>query len=95
MEEKKVKKLNPANKQEEPTVEQLKNYCNQLLAQRNELAQRYEQATGVLNKLPILFEVIKYREVFPEEFVKACVNEVMLILLPPKAEKKEEEEEKK
>lgn len=92
MEEKKLKRVNSA-KQEEPTVEQLKNYCDQLLAQRNQLAEQLSKTTNVLNKLPILFEVIKYKEVFPDEFVQACVNEVMLIMLPPKEEKKGEEEE--
>jgi len=90
MEEKKIKKLNTAKGQKEPTVEDYKNYCDQLLQQRNQIALQLKEATNVLSKLPILFEVIKYREVFPEEFTKACVNEVMAIMLPPvEAEKKD------
>lgn len=90
MEEKKSK-MAPVK---EPTVDELKNYCSQLLAQRNQLAEELREATNVLNKLPILFEIIKIREVFPEEFIKACVNEVMITLMPSKEEKKEEEKQK-
>lgn len=91
MEEKKLKKVAKEG-HEEPTIEELKNYCNQLLIQRNQVAEELKKVTGVLNKIPILFEVIKNKEVFPKEFVDACVNEVMVIMLPPREETSEEKE---
>ena len=57
MEESK-KKVNVAP--EEPTTEQLKNYVNQLMAQRNELAKQLGEITSAVNKLPWLFKVLKY-----------------------------------
>lgn len=74
----------------EPTVEELKNYCNQLFQQRNELANQLTQITNITTKLPWLFKVVEFKDVFDDEFVKGCIKELQAILTPAK-----EEEEKK
>ena len=87
-----VKKLNADNTAEpkQPTYEELKNYCDQLMIQRNQLGQRLQQVTNVLNKLPWLFEVIKARDVFNKDFVERCVNEIEEIMTPPEEGDKED-----
>ena len=86
------KKLNAGNAAEpkQPTYEELKNYCDQLMIQRNQLGQRLQQVTNVLNKLPWLFEVIKAREVFNKDFVERCINEIEGIMTPPEEGDKED-----
>ena len=86
------KKLNAGNAAEpkQPTYEELKNYCDQLMIQRNQLGQRLQQVTNVLNKLPWLFEVIKARDVFNKDFVERCVNEIEGIMTPPEDGDKED-----
>ncbi len=74
----------------EPTVEELKNYCNQLFQQRNELANQLTQITNITTKIPWLFKVVEFKDVFDDEFVKGCIEELQAILTPAK-----EEEEKK
>jgi hypothetical protein len=77
----------------ELTVDQLKNYCDQLLAQRNELAQRLNIVSSITNKLPWLFKVIENKEYFSSEIVNRAIAEVGIILYPPQKEEKEEEKE--
>ena len=86
------KKLDAVNAAEpkQPTYEELKNYCDQLMIQRNQLGQRLQQVTNVINKLPWLFEVIKAKEVFNKDFVKMCINEIEEIMTPPEDEDKED-----
>lgn len=86
------KKLNAGNAAEptQPTYEELKNYCDQLMIQRNQLGQRLQQITNILNKLPWLFEVIKARDVFNKDFVERCVNEIEGIMTPPEEGDKED-----
>lgn len=71
---------------EKPTVEQLENYCNQLLSQRNQLAQQLEAVRNVLNKLPFLFKVVENSDKFGEEFTNLCIEEIKLIMTPPPVE---------
>ena len=86
-EEKKLNRLSNKEKDtqevQQPTYEELKNYCDQIMMQRNQLAQKLQQITSIVNKLPWLFEVIKSRDVFNTAFVKKCVNEVEEIMIPP------------
>jgi dynactin complex subunit len=86
------KKLNAGNAAEpkQPTYEELKNYCDQLMIQRNQLGQRLQQVTNVLNKLPWLLEVIKARDVFNKDFVERCVSEIEEIMTPPEEGDKED-----
>ena len=88
-EEKKLNAPNGAERQE-PTKEQLKNWCDQLMMQRNQIAERLNQVTDVLNKLPWLFKVIENKESFEAEFVDMCAKEIVFIMTPPAEESKEE-----
>lgn len=73
----------------EPSYEQLKNWCDQLMMQRNQLAEKLEQVANVVNKLPWLFKVIENKNSFANEFVTACVEEITFILTPPAEEDEE------
>jgi hypothetical protein len=84
MEEKKNK--TNSQKVEKPTVEQLENYCNQLLSQRNQLAQRLNEVQNVLNKLPFLFKVVENSEKFGKDFTAMCIEEIKMIMTPPPVE---------
>lgn len=85
--------VNNAASQEKqgPTMEQLKNWCDQLLTQRNQLAEKLNQITDVLNKLPWLFKVVENKDAFSPEFVELCSNEIMIIMTPPPAPEKGDE----
>lgn len=93
MEEKKLKTegTSKSTKPEQPTYEQLKDWCNQLLTQRNQLGQRLNQLTNVVNKLPWLFEVLKSKDLFEKDFVQKCIDEIEFIMYPPEEELKDEE----
>ena len=99
MEETKKKAINEVAKEkiEKPDYNQLENWCNQLLLQRNQLAEKLRQVTDVLNKLPWLFKVIENKDLFDSNFVEYCKQDVMFIMTPPSEdnpEKSEEEESK-
>jgi hypothetical protein len=83
---------NNATEGEQPSYEELKDYCNQLLMQRNQLRSKLLQVTNVLNKLPWLFEVLKAKELFKKDFVDKCVLEIEEIMTPPKEEQESNEE---
>ena len=90
MEEVKEKPVNAGEEKKEPTYQQLKNWCDQLMMQRNQIAERLNQVTDVLNKLPWLFKVIENKESFEAEFVDMCAKEIVFIMTPPAEESKEE-----
>ena len=75
-----------ATEKTQPSYDELKNYCDQLMMQRNQLGQRLQQVSNVINKLPWLFEVVKLREVFNDTFVNQCINEIESIMTPPEEE---------
>lgn len=77
--------------QEKPTYEELKNYCDQLMIQRNQLGQKLQQITNVVNKLPWLFEVLKEASFFEESFVKLCAKEITEIMTPPEDNQEDKE----
>lgn len=83
MEEKKLEKTVSETDRKEPTYEDLKNYCNQLMMQRNQLAERLSQVTEVLNKLPWLFKVVENSTIFDNLFVGKCAQEIKEILTVP------------
>ena len=77
-----------------PTKEELKHYCNQLLMQRNQLAEKLDNVTSVLNTIPWLFEVVKNPSAFSAPFVQRCADEIEVILSPvDNKESKESEKE--
>ena len=88
-EEKKLDAAASAESQK-PTYEELKYYCNQLLMQRDKVAERLNQVTDVLNKLPWLFEVLKAEKHFNSDFVTYCAKEIQFILTPPNEEVEKE-----
>lgn len=85
MEEQKLEAAKAAQPKEagQATAEQLKNYCDQLLSQRNQLAQRLNAVQNVLNKLPFLFKVIENSDKFEASFVDQCATEIVEIMTPP------------
>lgn len=100
-----MEELNSKNLQEEgtntndmntdkPSYDQLKNWCDQLMMQRNQLAARLTQVTEVVNKLPWLFKVIENETMFSTAFVDSCVKEIQYIMTPPPSENTEEDKEK-
>lgn len=93
-EEKKLDAATVATERKEPTYEELKNWCDQLMMQRNQVAQKLNQITDIINMLPWLFKVLEVRDSFDSEFVDFCKNTIKVILLPPE-EKTEKEEENK
>lgn len=93
MEDKKAKQVSMDTEVKQPTVEELKNFCNQLLSQRNELASKLQEITAVLNKLPWLFKVLEYKDFFDAKFIEGCVKEIE-ILVAPYEEKPEEKGDK-
>lgn len=92
MEEQKVITPSAGEAKPEEEIQQLKYYVNELMQQNQQLTIELRKVTSALNKLPILFEVIKLKENFPNDFVKACVQEVVFMLTPPKEEPKGKEE---
>lgn len=80
-----------------PSYEELNNYCNQLMMQRNQLKEQYDKAIrelnqldSVLTKLPWLFKVLELENHFDPDFVISCADEIQLIMTPPAQEPKEE-----
>lgn len=75
---------------EKPTYEQLNNWCNQLMQQRNEAYKEIQNLTSAYQILPYLFEVVKARDVFSEKFVAQCINNIENLLSLDDTENKEE-----
>lgn len=75
---------------QKPSYEELKNYCSQLLMQRNQVAEDLNRITSIVNKLPWLFEVVKAESAFDPKFVRQCIEEIETILTPPKEEQEED-----
>ena len=75
-----------------PTYEQLENWCNQLLMQRNQVAKELRQVTDIVNKLPWLFKVLENKDFFSGEFLDTCIKEIVDIMTPPPVEEKPQEE---
>lgn len=89
MEEKKIQE-NTKKPLDKPTYEQLNNWCNQLMQQRNEAYKEIQNLTSAYQILPYLFEVVKARDVFSEKFVAQCINNIENLLSLDDTENKEE-----
>lgn len=95
MEEKNEKAVSVTEEQK-PSYDQLKNWLDQVVSQRNQLAERLNQVSNIMNKLPWLFKVIENANSFTPEFVYNCTQEVQYILASPdEAGDSTEEENKK
>lgn len=62
------------------TVEDLKNYCNQLYVQNRELKIKLNQVMEVHTKLPFLFEILKNPEFFDDSVVARSSEEITAIM---------------
>lgn len=76
---------------EKPTYEELNGYVNELMMENRNLSQRLHQVMNVQNKLPLLLEIVKMKDIFGEEYVAAAVKEIKLILPPYKEPTPQEE----
>lgn len=85
-----VKNMNQGR--QKPTYDELKNWCDQLAAQNNELYQKLGSVLNAYNKLPFLFEVLKNSTFFDEDFVQDAAQDIKSILGKPKG--KEDKENK-
>lgn len=77
-------------KEMKPSYDELKNYVNQLMMQRNELVEKYREVTSAVNKLPWLFKVLKYEQFFSTETVDKAIKEISSMLFYEEPEEQEE-----
>lgn len=88
---------------QEPTKKQLMDYVSQLQNQNQQLIQRVQELNNfaMFKRCDYLFEVMKNANVFPEDFVRKCAEEIVVFLtIPERPEQTEQpeapaEEEKK
>ena len=66
----------------EPTVEQLRDYINQLLGEYNRVLEVNKQLNveNVIKRLNLLFKVVEMKNQFPREFVVACKEEIVKLM---------------
>lgn len=76
---------------EKMSYEQLENIAHQLSEQNRQLYQKLQESNlaSMFQRLNYLFKVMEYNVMFPEDFVKKCVDEVVEVMTIP--EKTEEE----
>lgn len=60
------------------TYDQLNNACAQLYQQNQNLLKKLQEANtySMFKRLDYLFEVLKYKDSFSEEFVSGCAKEI-------------------
>lgn len=82
-------------KKEKLSYEDLENVCHQLSEQSRALYQRLQDTNTIFKRLDYLFEVIKNEEAFKEagkqEFLQACIEEVVATMTIPEENSKTEE----
>lgn len=71
-----------SKKENNPSYDDLKNWCNQLYGQNVKLT----RALNSINILPYLFEVLKAKDFFDDDFVDEIVSDIKSILKKPKVE---------
>ena len=71
--------------QKKLSYEELANAANQLQQQNKFLIEQLQKNQGeaFYKRLDYLFEVIKFKEVFPEEFIGACIDEIVSTITIP------------
>ena len=84
-----VNKKQPVNEntqQEKLSYEELENIAHQLSDQSKTLVHKLQQANmdNVVKRLEYLFKVIEYNSVFPADFYKECIAEVVDLISIPK-----------
>lgn len=73
---------NPNNKEQESkklTYEQLHQVCDNLIQQNKELQARLQNSNIAITfkRLDYLFEVLKYSQHFPSDFIVSCTDEIV------------------
>lgn len=82
-------------KQKKLSYEELENYLHQLSEQSRVLMQRLQEAnmTNMFKRLDYLFKVLELEnvELFPEDFIQECIDEIISSIRIPKEVGVEEE----
>ena len=86
----KVVEMNPTV--EKKTYEQLEAENNQIKQQAEAMYRQMQQMNmaNIFKRLDYLFNVIKERTAFPQEFVEKCTNEIVSLLTIPEEQKQGE-----
>lgn len=69
---------------EQPTYEQMKYWLDKAINDNKALVEQLGEVTNVLNFLPYLFKVVKYKDNFEPTFVNNCIESITKILTPKK-----------
>lgn len=81
--------------QKKLSYEELENYLHQLSEQSRVLMQRLQEAnmTNMFKRLDYLFKILELEnvELFPEDFVQECIDEIISSIRIPKEVGVEEE----
>lgn len=83
-------------KKEKLSYEELENVCHQLSEQSRSLYQRLQEAnlSNMFKRLDYLFNIVKYKDSFSDEFVTKCRDEIITALtLPEEPENPEKKED--
>lgn len=97
-EQKKAMNVNMSNKSKvdeksKLTYDQLKNACNQLWQQNQQLIKRNRELEqfAINKRLDYLFKVIEFNSMFSSDFVVSCTSEIEQAMTIPQEEDKKEE----
>lgn len=89
---KKVVHMEPSNKSEKLTYEQLENVARQLSEQNQMLIKRVQETNmgNVFKRLDYLFKVVEQDTKFNKEFAKKCISEIESIMVISEEENTED-----
>ena len=89
---KKVVHMEPSNKSEKLTYEQLENVARQLSEQNQMLIRRVQETNmgNVFKRLDYLFKVVGQDTKFNKEFVEKCISEIESIMVLSEEENTED-----
>lgn len=62
---------------EKPPYEQLENYLHQLSEQNRQLQTTVRSLNDGWKQLSVMFELLKFKDSFPEEYITKVVNTIM------------------
>ena len=75
-ENKEIKKL--SYEELEKVAQELHGKCSQLYAELQRMS-----VDNTFKRLDYLFKVVKYEDVFPEDFTKKCIEEIVTVMTIP------------
>lgn len=92
-----LKNNSQENKPKKLSYEELENIAHQLSEQSRQLYTQLQQAdkTNLFTRLEYLFKVVENAPSFPEEFSRACVDEIQDLMTIPRDEVEGESDETK